>query len=220
MHIFKSIGIAFLLMALLTGDLLAQRSGGYRSSFSSRSYSSPSRSSTPSVPRTNSSGFRSGTTSSRPSVSATPARSSVEQARYNRAAAAGTAYTSRTAAVDAFKSKYSTTYTSRYTSEPTTRPDHIPAKTNVGGQTYNVVYNQQAGGYGYTNALGTFIMYDALSDMVMLSALMDKHDYVASSPTTTSAAPSNEESSGWWLLLLLLIPVGIIVFLGIAVACE
>lgn len=68
-------------------------------------------------------------------------------------------------------------YTSQYDKEPATRPAHIPT-------TYNnntIVYNPSQGGYGYWSGggpgLGTWIMYDMLSDAAMISAMSHNHGY-------------------------------------------
>ena len=93
----------------------------------------------------------------------------------------GTAYKTKAEAQKAFKAKHGSKYTSKYTSEPTTRPSHIPQTTTHNGQTVNINYNQAQGGYGHWSGggpgIGTWIMYDALSDAVMYNALMSNHGY-------------------------------------------
>ena len=101
---------------------------------------------------------------------------------YDKAKASGTAYSSKAAATDAFKSKHGNQYTARYASQPATRPDHIPASTSVGGRTYPVSYNRQYGGYGYMGPGGSWVMYDAMADAAMLSILMSRNNYYYDPP--------------------------------------
>lgn len=115
----------------------------------------------------------------------TPKVTKVESPRlktYNEAKAGGTLFSSKAEAQNAFKNKYAAQYTSKYASEPATKPAHIPqAVKDAGGVERPIVYNQGSGGYGYWSGggpnLGTFIIYDALSDMIMLNMLMNNHNY-------------------------------------------
>jgi hypothetical protein len=58
------------------------------------------------------------------------------------------------------------------------------------GSSYDVVYNPSQRGYGYWNGggpgLGTWMMYDALSDTIMLNSLMSKNNYYVGSPPTNT----------------------------------
>lgn len=93
-------------------------------------------------------------------------------------------FSSRTAAASDFKAKYSNQYTSRYTTEPRTRPSHIPRSYN--GR--DVIYRD--GGYGYYDTMGRWMLYDAMSDAVMMSMLMNQHHYVVATPAVTHVAPA------------------------------
>lgn len=180
----------------------ARRGGGFSSS-SSRSSSSSSRSSssrssgwgsssrrsTPSRTstwgssnRTSSPLTSSFSTSGSRSQTQTTRRSAADQRLYDKAKASGTAYSSKSAATTAFKSKYGNQYTARYASKPATRPDHIPQSTSVGGRTYPIEYNQRYGGYGYMGPSGSWVMYDAMADAAMLSMLMSRNHYYYDQP--------------------------------------
>ena len=185
-------GLVFVATGLSSSDAFARRGGGSSSrSSSSRSSSWGSSSRSSSQSRTSMWG---GSSRSSQSTSyglsssgsrtrnQTPARSAVDQKVYDKAKASGTAYSSKSEAVSAFKSKYSNQYTSRYASKPATRPNHIPSTTSVGGKTYNIIYDQRRGGYGYMGPGGSWRMYDAMADAAMLSILMPRHYYYYDQP--------------------------------------
>jgi hypothetical protein len=129
----------------------------------SSTWGSSSKSSSPS---TSSNGFSSSKNSS-----------SVDVNVYNAAKANGTAFTSKDVAIKDFQSKYSSKYTSKFSSEPESRPSYIPKNTVVGGNTYNVTYNRDYGGYGYMNSLGQWIMYDLMLDSIHRDSVMANHGY-------------------------------------------
>jgi hypothetical protein len=107
-------------------------------------------------------------------------RSSVSSQRglYDSARKNGTLFSSKAEASQAFRSKYAKDYGSTFASEPSARPSYIPSSTNVGGQNVNVVYNQGLGGYGYLHpTLGTWILFDALTDAAMADSLMSSRGY-------------------------------------------
>lgn len=112
--------------------------------------------------------------------------SKVEAKRYETAAKSGKAFTTRESAVNDFKSKYGSQYTSRFSSEPSRRPDYIPNSY----QGHTVIYNQGMGGYGYWSGggigLGTFLLYDALSDAAFLNAQMARQNYYVGPPVYSS----------------------------------
>lgn len=162
----------------------SSRSSSSGSSSRSSSSWSSSKSSSPSS-SSSSSSFKPSTSS--PSSSPRVA-SKAEVAKYESAQKSGKAFTSKEAALSDFKSKNADKFPSKYNSEPTKRPDHIPNQyKDSQGNTYNVTYNQQAGGYGYMNGLGAFIMYDALSDMAMASMLMNNNGYHVGPPVVASS---------------------------------
>ncbi len=180
---------------LFCADAYARRGGGSSSSSSrssssrSSSWGSSSRQSTPS--RTSNWGSSSRSSSSpnqglstfgSRSQTQKSGRSAADQRLYDKAKAAGNAYPSKSAATEALKSKHSSQYTSRYASKPATRPDHIPTSTSLGGKTYPINYNPRYGGYGYMGPGGSWIMYDAMADAVMLDILMSRNNYYYDRP--------------------------------------
>lgn len=170
------------ILLLVADDALARRFGGFSggrsfSSFgSSRSFSSRS---TRSV-----FGSRSRATTTRSTLSGTRGVSSrsntsgVSRAQYDRSRAAGTTFQNRSQAESAFRQRNAGQYSSRYTQQPATRPSHIPQSTRVDGRNVNVTYNAGLGGYGYLHpTLGTWILYDAMTDAAMMSVLMSRGGY-------------------------------------------
>ena len=106
---------------------------------------------------------------------------------YSKAKQSGLAFTSKTAAIDHFKTQNASKYTTKFTSEPKAKPSYIPTSTTVGGKTVNVTYNQTNGGYGYIHPVtGAWMMYDVMSDMVMMNMLMSNHGYyIGTTPVQT-----------------------------------
>lgn len=99
--------------------------------------------------------------------------SPADRALYEKAKVNGKAFKSRDEAISDFKTKNAQKFTSTYAQEPDARPDYIPPTTTYQGSPVTVVYNQSYGGYGYWSGgglgLGTWMMYDALSDLSMMS---------------------------------------------------
>lgn len=189
------------------------RGGGGRSWGSSRSRSSSSRSRSSSS-RSNSGWGRS---------SSKKATSSRKMTKADKALAAkakknGTSFKSKADAQKAFKSKYATKYTSKYKTKPTTRPSHIPQTTMVNGKSYNVTYNVNHGGYGYMGPLGTWIMYDAMMDAVMMNTLMRNQGYYAPGMNTGVVVHSNGGAVLLWVLVSII--VGSVIVVIIAMACR
>lgn len=220
----------------------ARRGGGFSSS--SRSFSSSSRSSSsrstpsrssnwggsnrstkPSTPlwggsnRSTKPSTSSGlsTSSSRTSTKK-PVRSAADQALYNKAKTSGTAYTSKSAATEAFKTKHASQYTSKYETKPATRPDHIPQTTTVGGKSYPVTHSEQYGGYGYIGPSGSWVMYNALTDAVMMDTLMRRNNYYYDRPGAVTYVDTG--GGGRWLMWFGLIVVGIIIVGAILAAKD
>lgn len=159
-------------------------SGGFGSSSSKPSSSA---SSAPSKP---SSGWFSGSSSKSSSVKQNvvvqqnKTVSSVDNKISSGTKSSGKSFSSKQSAVAAFKADNAKEtskggkYTAHYDKEPTARPSHIPATTTVGNSNVNVTYNSQYGGYGYMHpTLGTWMMYDMLSDAAMISAMSHNHGY-------------------------------------------
>lgn len=138
--------------------------------------------------------------------------SKVDVKRYETAAKSGKVFQTREAAVADFKTKNASTYTSKYTAEPTSRPTHIPTRYND----RDVIYDRNNGGYGYYSGggpgLGTFMLYDALSDAAMMNTMMAHQNYyVGPKPVVHTSY-----SSGWglfWAVLATIFGVSFIIWL-------
>ena len=186
------------------------RSRSSRSSFSSRS---SSKSTSRSTSRTPTRTTRSTKPSSSKRTTTAPKRTAAQQKSYEAAKRNGTAFKSKSQAQAAFKKANASKYTSKYTTKPATRPSHIPQTTSVGGKTYNVIYNQQYGGYGYMGVSG-WIMYDAMTDMAMLSILMSRNNYYYD---TTPAVIRTHSRGGGGVLLAIIGVVALAVIVAIIV---
>lgn len=148
--------------------------------------------------------------------SSKPQLTKVQQAqktKYDKAKASGKAFESRSAAVADFKNKNANKYPSTFKEKPAQRPDYIPEKTTVGGNTYNVTYNQDRGGYGYMNSLGTWMMFDALTDVATMSMLMDRQGYyIGSAPVVGTGTTVVHHSNGIGNIITLIIVGAIVIF--------
>lgn len=105
------------------------------------------------------------------------APTATDNALRQKALQSGTAYKTKDDAINSFKSKNADKFPTKFSSEPKTRPDYIPNTYTSGGNTYNVVYNSNFGGYGYYNGLGAWIAYDVMTDALMMNALMARNSY-------------------------------------------
>jgi len=209
-RMFSYIMMLMILFAAMPTELDAR--GGSRSS-SSRSSSSRSYSRSKSTSRGTSKSLTSKRSTSTKKTKAAVTRSKVDQKAYATAKANGTAFKSKGDATKSFKSKYGKQYTSTYATKPATRPAHIPQTyKDPGGNTYNVTYNSQHGGYGYMGPSGTWMAYNAMSDAIMLNALMQRNNYYYDKPVT-QAVPAQRGSPAGYILGALLAAV---VIIGIA----
>lgn len=127
---------------------------------------------------------------------------------------AGTVYKSKDDAIAAFKQKNAATYTNKFDTEPTSRPSYIPSSTRVGGNTYNVSYNSQYHGYGYYGPSGVWTAYDTFRDTMMLAALMDRDNYVVTSPNPVVVQHSS--GMGFFKWILGIVVIGFILIVAIA----
>ena len=219
----RSLALLTAMIAMLApGDVLARSRGG-----SSRR-SSPSRSrTTPTRTPTRTTAPKKKTWASPPKKTTTPTKSATrpklsaaDQKLRDRAKSSGTSYQSRSAALSAFKSKNASKYTSNYKTKPTTRPDHIPqTTTGSGGSTYNVTYNPGYGGYGYMGSSGSWIMYSAMADTMMMNSLMRRNNYYYEPAYMhqpgAPVAVVHHRSSGWTIFWVL---AGICVFFLVVMA--
>lgn len=227
----------FLAVIICSAMLFAACSDGFakggRSSGGSRSSSSSSRSSSsswgsrssssssssrPSAPSSGGSswwgGKSSSSSNSRPST-ATNSTPSYSQKAKAANQSSGKSFSSKADATAAFKKDNAGKFSSKYDKEPATRPSHIPQSTKVGNQNVNINYNSTYGGYGYMHpTLGTWIMYDMMSDAVMMSAMMHSHGYHVGAPVAPGGvvvAPTYSPWRWFWgvlftIILLCIIP--------------
>ena len=165
------------------------RSGG--SSFRSNSSRTSRPASRPSATKAKSASSKPRATASRPKAKPKmTAKSAADKKAYDSAKKSGKAFTSRDAAQKDFKAKNADKYKSTYDKKPDTRPEHIPSTTKgADGSTVNITYNQNGGGYGHMNALGAFIMYDMMSDAIMMNSMMSHQGYHVGGPPVAAYAP-------------------------------
>ena len=202
--------ITFALLAAfstVTVDAKGGSSGGGRGGFSSGSRSSSSSSSRPSTPSTSSgkNGFSSSSNSSK-SSSSTPKRSAFDVAAQRKAI---TPPAPKEKFVENFKAQNAGKYPTTFASQPATRPAYVPQTTTYQGQQRNIEYNQQAGGYGFMNGLGQFMIYDAITDMAFGAHEKEKVVYVEKTKAldaehAAAVAAEKDEVSGWtifWFIL-------------------
>ena len=178
-----------------TSSSSSSRSSSSRSSSSSSSsrssssgWGSSSSKATPSTPSKPSTSWGSGSSSSSSGSTAKPSTSWGNSSSGNStkpklssfaAAQSKEKLLPKEQYVSKFKQENASKYPNKFDKEPTTRPVHIPTTYN----NHTVVYNSGMGGYGYVDALGTFILYDALTDM----ATADYRSYHTYHTTTHSS---------------------------------
>lgn len=213
------------IIALFFAPIIEAKGFSSRSSSSSRSSggwgssskSSPKPSPAPANNQTSKPNTAKQQTSSRPV-------SNVERAKYESAVKSGKHFTTRESAVADFKAKNASKYTAKFDKEPATRPSYIPTTyRDSTGTTRKITYDSRGGGYGYWSGggsgLGTFIMFDALSDMVMLNALMDKDGYYVGNVPPATVIHQNDDDNdssvfGWivgTISLLVIISIALII---------
>lgn len=253
MKFFKNVSLLFAL--IVTGSMLiydipvvnnitptemayAKSFGGGSRSFggSSRSFSSSKSSSSwgsKSSSKPSNSGWGSSkksapVTTNREKAAAVSSKSTVDNKLAAKAKSNGTLFKSKETALLSFKNdpKMQSKYTGKYSSQPATRPKHIPEKYTDGqGNTYNVTYNQDKGGYGYQSSSG-WIGFDPMSMLsgAMLYSLMSDNgnNYYVQSPNTTAAAPLQYEQRSHGtaetvFLIIFLVIITVLVIGGIAV---
>ncbi len=220
----KTLLVLFVAATFLVAGMSDLFAKGGRSS----SRSSSSRSSSRSVSKSRPSASKSRTSSVKPSTKSTksvsksrstkaPKRTAAQQKSFEASKKNGTSKMTKTQSMDKFKNDpaMKSKYTSKYSSKPATRPSHVPSTTQVGGKTVNITYNQAGGGYGYMNALGTFMMYDMMSDALMRDRMMTNNGYLyAGHPNLVVAR------SGFSMVWLLLGLVGVVVVVGIIIVAA
>lgn len=135
----------------------------------------------------------------------------VDQAAYKKAVQSGNVYKTKDEALSSYKEKNAAKFKNTFDSEPSSRPTYIPSSTNVGGTSYNVSYNPQFHGYGYYGPSGSWMMYDTIRDVAMLSMLMDRDNVVVAAPPTTVVSTGH---SFFFYLFTTAVIIIVIVFLG------
>ena len=100
-----------------------------------------------------------------------------QKQNYRDAVASGTLFKTKSKAIEAFRRDYTDQYPSKYETKPTNRPAHIPYDVRVGWGLYKVVYYYEQCEYGYW-VDDDWVTYDVMSDGVMISRLMTKHNYL------------------------------------------
>jgi|GEM_PF-3162349 len=125
-------------------------------------------------------------------ISGSRSSAASQRGLYDSARRNGTLFSSREEAAQSFRSRYAGDYGSRFASEPSTRPSYIPNSATVGGRSVNIVYSPVLGGYGYIHPiLGTWMLYDALSDAAMMNYAMSSRGYYwGAPPVYASHGPS------------------------------
>lgn len=230
MNLWKKLGV-FALIAVMSlsviGDGLA-KGGGFRSSGSSRSFSSRPSTSSPSKSWGSSSSKPTkswgSSSSTKPVRKVETPKSLADRKAYETAKSNGKAFTTKSAAVTDFKAKAKSdpklqaslekSYPTKYATEPSTRPAHVP-------QSYNgspVIFNN--GGYGYNgpngfNPLLTYMIVDSLSDAMLMSSMQNNGYRVGPPPVaqhTTVAA--EDEGTVWGTIVKVFFTI---VLIGIAV---
>ncbi len=215
-HYLKYLTFAVLAaFSTVTVDAKGGSSGGGRGGFSSGSRSSSSSSSRPSAPSPSSgkNGFSSSGSSSK-SSSSTPKRTSFDVAAQRKAI---TPPKPKEQFVQEFKTQNAGKYPTNFPSQPAARPAYIPQTTTYQGQSRNIEYNQQAGGYGFLNGLGQFMIYDAITDLAFGAHEKEKVVYVEKTKAldaehAAAVSVENEENMGWTIFWYVI--GGIVVIVG------
>jgi len=110
-----------------------------------------------------------------------------------------------------FKTKNATKYTTTFVSEPIVRPAYVPNVYYVGGMNRTVYYDYNHGGYGYWNAVGMFVLYDALSLEAERHAAYQIHQQNAYNY-------ENVGNGGGSIVTIFLVIMLILIVIGVAVA--
>jgi hypothetical protein len=171
------------------------RGGGFRSGSSLRSLGSPRSFSgwgSATKPTLKASPSGSASTPRLGGISGSRSGVSAQRGLYDSARRNGSLFSSKAEASQAFKSRYAKDYATTFAAEPSVRPSYIPASALVGGRNVDIAYNPALGGYGYLHpALGTWILFDALSDAATLDFAMSRHGYYwGGAPAYVSHGPS------------------------------
>jgi len=138
--------------------------------------------------------------------------SKADRALMTKAKASGTHFNNRKDAVKHFRSTQANKYTSSYATKPATRPKHIPQNTQVNGKPVNIRYNSSYGGYGYMNN-GRWVVYNVMTDMVMLNMLMREGGYYYGQPMYGGSGYGRVGRSMWPGIMVVLFLIVVAAFL-------
>lgn len=200
--LFLCLIIAFVATISFPADAFGQRggrSGGFRSSPSRSAPAKPSRSKSATASKNQSRsdkatptnngkswGSSKSATPNKQAAAAKKRQTAADRALHDRAKKQGTHFQSRQQATEAFTKtkgpKLRQKHPVTFDKEPATRPSYIPQTHTAGGTTYNVTYNQDRGGFGYTDALGMFILYDVMTNDSFVNNQMKSSGYAYGPP--------------------------------------
>ncbi len=107
------------------------------------------------------------------------AMSRADRALFERARSRGTAFSTRSEALRAFKTRNRGRFQNHFSSRPASRPTYIPRyTTGPNGSRYAVKYRPDLGGYGYYSpSMGRWMLYNVMGDAVMMNLLMHNQGY-------------------------------------------
>jgi len=112
---------------------------------------------------------------------------------------------SREQSIAKFKQDNADKFPTKFSNEPTQRPAYIPqAQTDSYGTQRPVYYDRNQGGYGYWDALGTFIIFDALTDRANHSVPATTV-YPSGSNNTVTYHQTKSSNVGWtvfWIIIV------------------
>ena len=210
------------LMALMPLSDLDAKGFSSRSS-SSRSFSSSSSRSTPSVSKP--SGFSSSSTKPsavKPSTTTAP-KNAFDKSQAARYVAPPPPIKPKNEYISDFRKNNASKYPTKFSTPPATRPSYVPPTTTYQGQQREIVYNQSAGGYGFMDGLGQFMIYDAITDMASNAFKKDETVYIQQSKEYDAALKQqqivaqqkDEEWTGMEIFLTVLV-VGFGLFIVVA----
>lgn len=153
------------------------------------------------------------TSTARPSSSTTSQSATHADTRtYEIAKSSGKAFTTKSEALEHFKKTEASKYTTTFKTEPKTRPTYIPKTYSVGGQNVNIVYHN--GGYGYYHPVThTWMAYNVMHDMAMMSMLMGNHGYYVGSPPVVVSSGVDYALGIFFFIFALIIVVAIVISL-------
>lgn len=210
-----------------SGGFSSSRSSGGFSSSRSSSVSSPSRSSFSSSKSSTPSVSKPSPSVSKPSAVSTPAKGSFSSSSSKVTTSKPVVSAPKTAFdksqairsitppkpkeqyIADFKVKNAAKYPTTFSTQPAQRPTYIPPTTVYNGQSMPIQYNQQAGGYGFFDGLGKFIIYDAILDVAKGAFNKDQTEYtrkveeIKNTPT--------EKGTNWGGVFLCLLVMGSLV---------